>query len=69
MAQRPITVGELIDSLPMGGIFGNVSAIDRARLIADPPLVVADEVNSMFRIKLADGRNLNVRVVTTKPSH
>lgn len=62
-AQRTITVGELLENvLNVNDISRILPAEQRAKLIAMPPEIVADEVNRVFRITLADGSKLNIHV-------
>lgn len=59
------TVGELLASIEdkMGIKTPTLPKEATNRLISDPPEVIADEKNQIFKIKLDDGRYLNIHVV------
>lgn len=58
------TVGYLLDNLPLESkIPFNLNETDRNRLISNPPEILADKANLVFKIKLADGNYLNLHVV------
>ena len=61
-------VGQVIDFINGLGMGKKIviSAKDSVRLLSNPPEIVSDRVNLVFRIKLADGSNLNIHVAKDK---
>jgi hypothetical protein len=57
------TVGNLLDGLPPAiKLPFNIPESARNRLIANPPDMIFDEENLVCKIKLADGKYLNIHV-------